>query len=100
VTHHGAGLRKLTGNGALVEALQTDFRSAALEPADRAMLDYVDKLTRAPWTMKAEDVEALRSVGFDDVAILDICQVTAYFAFVNRMADGLGVELEDHLRNS
>jgi hypothetical protein len=39
-------------------------------------------------------VEALRTVGFDDRAILDICQVASYFAFVNRMADGLGVELE------
>jgi len=100
VTHHGAGLRKLTGNEKLVNALQADYRSAPLEPADRAMLDYVDKLTREPWTMNAEDVEALGRAGFDDAAILDICQVAAYFAFVNRMADGLGVELEDHLRKS
>ena len=100
MTHHGAGLRKLTGNEELVNALQIDYRSASLEPADRVMLDYVDKLTREPWTMKAEDVEALAGVGFDDGAILDICQVAAYFAFVNRMADGLGVELEDHLRKS
>jgi alkylhydroperoxidase family enzyme len=41
------------------------------------------------------DVDALRAAGFDDRAIHDICAITAYFAFVNRIADGLGVELEE-----
>lgn len=59
------------------------------------MLDYVAKLTLEPWTMQREDVEALRQAGFTDTAILDINQVTGYYAFVNRLADGLGVELED-----
>lgn len=58
------------------------------------MLDYAVKLTRAPWTMVEDDVAALRAAGFDDRAILDINQVSAYYAFVNRLADGLGVELE------
>jgi len=58
------------------------------------MLAYVDRLTRAPASITVKDVEVLRRAGFNDVAILDICQVATYFAFVNRMADGLGVELE------
>lgn len=58
------------------------------------MLDYALKLTRAPEEMFAADVEALRAQGFDDRAIHDICAITAYFAFVNRIADGLGVEIE------
>ena len=62
--------------------------------ADRAMLDYAMKLTREPWAVAAGDIIALREAGFDDRAIHDICAVTAYFAFVNRIADGLGVELE------
>ena len=45
--------------------------------------------------MSAMDVEQLRSRGLDDRGIHDICAITAYFAFVNRMADGLGVELEE-----
>jgi len=59
------------------------------------MLDYAAKLTREPWSMKRDDVEALRATGFTDRAVLDINQVTAYYAFVNRLADGLGVELEE-----
>ena len=52
------------------------------------------KLTREPWAVGEADVEALRRAGFDDDAILDANQVTGYFAFVNRVASGLGVELE------
>jgi uncharacterized peroxidase-related enzyme len=58
------------------------------------MLDYAAKLTRTPWEMTEEDVEALRRAGLNDAAILDVAQVTAYYAYVNRLADGLGVELE------
>lgn len=69
-------------------------RPERLTAADQAMLDYADKLTTAPWTMTPGDIDRLRGAGFDDRGIHDICAVTAYFAFVNRIADGLGVELE------
>ena len=59
------------------------------------MLEYVAKLTLLPWTMEKSDVENLRENGFSDEAILDINQVAGYYAFVNRLAAGLGVELED-----
>lgn len=59
------------------------------------MLDYAVKLTLQPWDMVRGDVQALRQAGFNDTAILDINQVTGYYAYVNRLADGLGVELED-----
>lgn len=76
-------------------ALGRDYREAGLDPADRTMLDYAAKLTRQPGAMEPSDVEALRSAGFSDRAILDINQVTGYYAYVNRLADGLGVELEE-----
>lgn len=74
--------------------LTADWRTASLTPADRAMLAYAEKLTLRPWEMAESDVIALRDVGFEDQDILDINQVTAYYAYVNRIADGLGVELE------
>jgi len=58
------------------------------------MLDYALKLTRAPQDMQKQDVERLREAGFDDSDVLGIAEVSAYFAYVNRLADGLGVELE------
>ena len=84
----------MTGDDALVEALKGDWRQASLSEADLAMLAYVEKLTLRPWEMVEEDVIALRAAGFSDAAILDINQVTGYYAYVNRLADGLGVELE------
>jgi uncharacterized peroxidase-related enzyme len=74
--------------------LIADYQQAEISEVDRAMLDYAVKLTREPAAITPADVEALRHAGFSDAAILDICQVTAYYAFVNRLADGLGVELE------
>lgn len=58
------------------------------------MLDYAVRLTREPASVTKDHVEELRAAGFTDRAILDICQVTAYYAYVNRLADGLGVGLE------
>ncbi len=55
------------------------------------MLEYAVKLTLQPGDMKRDDVDALRSAGFSDRDILDIVEVTAYYAYVNRIADGLGV---------
>ncbi len=60
------------------------------------MLDYTAKLTRAPGDMTEDDIARLRDVGFSDRAILDIAQVVAYYAYVNRIADGLGVSLEQY----
>jgi len=94
MTHHAAGLVRLTNNEALVEQLLADWRQAPLDDGDRAMLVYAEKLTRTPWAMEEADVAALRAAGFSDAAILDINQVSGYYAFVNRLADGLGVELE------
>jgi uncharacterized peroxidase-related enzyme len=77
-----------------VKALAEDFRRADLGPRSRAILEYADMLTREPWAVREADVEALRAAGMTDSAILDVAQVTAYYAYVNRLADGLGVELE------
>jgi uncharacterized peroxidase-related enzyme len=58
------------------------------------MLDYAVKLTCTPSAITPEDFEELRAVGFDDAAIHDIVQITGYFNLYNRLALGLGVEVE------
>jgi hypothetical protein len=59
------------------------------------MIEYALRLTRQPGAMTEQDVGRLRATGFDDQGILDICQVVSYYNYVNRLADGLGVELEE-----
>jgi alkylhydroperoxidase family enzyme len=58
------------------------------------MLGYAEKLTLTPWSVGKADIEAMRTAGFSDRDILDINQIVGYFAYVNRLASGLGVELE------
>ena len=77
-----------------MEAVIQDWRSAPLAPAQLAMLGYVEKLTLEPAQVRRDDVERLRAAGFSDPAVLDICEVAGYYAYVNRIANGLGVELE------
>ena len=79
----------------LVEAIESDYRTAGLAPSRVAMLAYAEKLTRAPNTVRREDVDSLRDAGFGDTDILHIAEATAYYAYVNRIADGLGVEIEN-----
>lgn len=78
----------------LVDALKKDYRDADISTADRAMLDYVSKLTVTPAATAEADIHALRDQGFGDKAILEINQITGFFAWCNRTVDGLGVELE------
>ena len=94
MTHHGAGLRRLTGDNELVEAVSESPDDATLEPRERAIVDWAQKLTRTPGQMTRTDLEPLRREGLDDRAILDLALVVAYYAYVNRLASGLGVELE------
>ena len=82
----------------LVADLSRDYEAAALAPADRSMLAYAVKLTREPAAVSGRDTDLLRASGFGDRAIHDLCAVTAYYAFVNRVAQGLGVELESRFK--
>ena len=95
MVHHGESLRRLVDDDELLSQITEDFTDADVSAEDMAMLRYVSRLTETPSAVREEDVEALREVGFSDRAILDIAQITAYFAFVTRMAHGLGVTLEE-----
>ena len=77
-----------------MDAIKRDYREADLDDGDRAMLDYVRKLTLAPASTSESDIEQWRRAGFGDKAILEINQITGFFAWCNRTVDGLGVELE------
>lgn len=59
------------------------------------MLRYAEKLTRQPAAVTESDVGRLRAAGFTDADILHIAEVVGYFAYANRIADGLGIPLED-----
>lgn len=71
-----------------------DYRTADLEPAVRALLDFAVALTRDPSGQGEAAVAALRGTGWSDEAILEAVEVIGFFNYYNRMADALGVEPE------
>jgi uncharacterized peroxidase-related enzyme len=75
----------------LVEALREDYEKAPISEQDRAMLDYVVKLTRNATQCSRDDHARLREVGFDDRGILQITLIASWFNYINRVADALGV---------
>ncbi len=97
---HAADLRAEVGHlpedsrDAFVAAVLASWCSAPLDEVDRALCAYATKLTRTPGLMNAADVEGLRALGLDDVAIHDAIQVIGYFNYINRVADAVHVDLE------
>ena len=81
----------MTLDKSLVDALQKDYRSAAISEQDRTMLDYVVKLTKDATKVSPDDHAKLRTVGFDDRGILQITLIASWFNYINRVADALGV---------
>ncbi len=97
--HHSEALLAYWKDRDRVRQAADDYRALALPERTRAMLDYAILLTLSPARVKEMHVERLRKAGFSDRDILDINLVTSYFNFVNRIAQGLGVELtEDEAR--
>jgi uncharacterized peroxidase-related enzyme len=94
---HGEFLRKaIDEDVATVKQVQRDPTQAAnLTDQEKTMLAFVEKMTKESWALTRADVDGLRAAGFPDVQILEIVQLTAWFNFMTRVADALGVEVED-----
>ena len=78
----------------ILNGVLDDYKTAPISEKEKAMLDYAVKLTKKPAAVKKEDLDQLREFDLSDRDILDLNQVVAYFNYVNRTADGLGIELE------
>lgn len=81
----------------MVDRFVVDWRTAGLDEATKALLEYTEKLTDEPASVGSKDVATLEQNGFDDAAISSCVQVIAYFNYINRIAEGLGVSVEDWL---
>jgi len=81
-----------------VNAIARDWQTAPLAPADAALCAHAVKLTLHQHSITPADLDALRIHGLDDRAIHDATQVIAYFNYITRIADGLGVERETFVR--
>ncbi|MBK8915377.1 MAG: hypothetical protein IPM64_12395 [Phycisphaerales bacterium] len=82
---------------AFVHQAVQDWHGCSLRPAARVLMEFAERVTLAPAACVAADITNLRSAGWSDAAIHDAAQVVAYFNYINRIADALGVEPEDGL---
>ena len=78
-----------------VRAVVRDWRTAPLTEGEKALCAYAVKLTMTPSAMSHQDVESLREAGWTDEDIHDATQVIAYFNYINRIADALGVQVDE-----
>lgn len=68
-----------------------------MTPRERALADFAVKITREPASDTRGDLDILRQHGLGDIEILELVHIIGYFNHINRLADALGVELEDFM---
>ena len=93
---HGGFLRQHSADPELSSHIMHDYTQADLDEQTRGMLDFAVKLTKNPSGSKKADVERLRDLGLNDQQILSTVLITCCFNFMTRLADGLGVEMEEN----
>jgi alkylhydroperoxidase family enzyme len=84
-------VRRLTGNERLTSEFATTWRTHQLDEPTRALLEYAEKLTRAPSQVEDADVETLNSAGWDEAAIYQATALISFFNFSGRMEAASGL---------
>jgi len=84
----------------LAKQVKADFRTSKLEPQHKALCEWAEKLTLTPAKCTRADVDGLRNHGWTDEQISSAAQIIGYFNHLNRLADGLGVDLEPEMRKA
>jgi uncharacterized peroxidase-related enzyme len=95
---HEKDLRSVVESDEQRQAVQKDYRTAGLTSREVALLDFAVKLTKSPAGMRQDDLDALRQHGLTDEQLVDAVHCIAYFNFINRVLDGLGVDPEASMR--
>ena len=95
---HAAEFRSECKSDELALAVKTSWPEADLSNLDKALCGFAEKLTSKPSTIEQVDIDRLKTLGLDDRGITDAVEVIAYFNYINRIADGLGVDPEDWMR--
>ena len=93
---HGGFLRQHSDDPELASHIMHDYTQAGLDEQTRGMLDFAVKLTKNPSGNRKADIERLRGLGLSDQQILSTVLITCVFNFMTRLADGLGVEIQEN----
>jgi uncharacterized peroxidase-related enzyme len=94
---HGEDLRQESDNAPWAEQAKYNYQRAKLSPRQKALAKFADLVTRTPAAVRKQDIETLRKHGLSDRDILDAVEVIAYFNYINRIADALGIDPEPEM---
>lgn len=100
---HGAHVIAARAYGideAVFDQLMADLENAPIDPRLKPILNYVEKLTRAPGKIRTEDAEKIYAAGWDERALFDAVSVCALFNMMNRIVMGSGIFSDPRLRSA
>ena len=100
LTAHGAAVRQLSGDPKLGEMLVMNWRVAALDARQKAMLEFAELMTIASARIEEKDRDALRQVGFNDRDIWDTAAVAGFYNMSNRIASATDMRPNDEYHAS
>lgn len=80
-----------------MEAAKSGWRQhrQVFDERQLALCEFTEKLSLRPSAMTPEDLDSLRAQGLDDGEIIEVVHIIGYFSHINRIADALGIDLED-----
>ncbi|MFN8439479.1 MAG: peroxidase-related enzyme [Caldilineaceae bacterium] len=91
---HSRLFAQLTKQPEIIQRIFDEGVETELPLRYRAIVDYAVKLTISPHLVTASDLDSLRSVGLNDLEILDLGHVIAMFAWANRLLQTLGEPIQ------
>ena len=94
---HLYDLRSETDNQKLVDEIADNWKLSSLSEQQKAICYLAEKLTLNPGKVSKKDIQNIKDFGYVDKEISEIVQIISYFNYINRVADGLGLEPEDFI---
>lgn len=94
---HAEDLATMSRDDELAKQVKEDFRTSKLEPRHKALCEWAEKLTLAPVKCTRDDIDGLKKAGWTEEQVVSAAQIIGYFNHLNRLADGLGIDLEPEM---
>ena len=94
---HLYDLRSETDNKELVDEIAKNWKDSSLSEQQKAICYLAEKLTKSPGKINVDDINKIKNFGYNDKEISEIVQIISYFNYINRVADGLGLDPENFI---
>ncbi len=80
-----------------MDEIAENWKDSSLSEQQKAICYFAEKLTLSPGNINENDIKKVKKYGYSDKEISEIVQIISYFNYINRVADGLGLEPEEFI---